>query len=286
MGAVTLDALLCQSLEPASAPPSVMVPFLGQLQDFRKSLYQLPDPSEYLLKLLSTLSTVMMPIRQFIEILETVFLIKDCMMSIPNAIMQLSPKPVFDCLKKLLKKLTQLIGYIPPLSYLRSFVDLVGVIVLMLDEIVGMILWLDMQITRYTALVAEALNTGDTALMQIAQCQASEMRMVTLNAVEVMRMVGPLLRLLLEPILSFISNPVLQAKMSQSLDLQAQLDNMADVVRDLSLDSIQPLLLVLSTLATALNLMQTMLVDIYNVVASILGKEPIAHRDPPTTVNF
>ena len=290
MGALTILPSSCSWLEPPAAPPEVTVPFLGKLTQVRKSLYQLPDGSEIWLRFLNSLNLAMAPARQFIELLELMGLYKDCMTAIPEAILSLNPDPVYTCLKKLVRKIATLLSFFPPMSYVRLIVDCLKVAVQLLDEMVLMLSWLDQQLTSWNALIANANALGDTTLLEIAGCQAAEFGVVAINANDVMRVVSPLIRMLLEPIVSYIPSEPLKQAVVKLTDLESQLASLDATIRAAAerpaQELIEPMLEALTQLVDALVLLQTILVDVYNVVCYFLGLEPLAHRSRPLTENF
>jgi hypothetical protein len=107
-----------------------------------------------------------------------------------------------------------------------------------------------------------------------------------MNAIEILRLIGPMLQMLIEPIISQIPNQILQMKLQQMLDFTSKLDDLGSTLRDAQMTSLQPILVPLRELLDALNVAQNALVEIYNVAADIMALEHTPHRDKPTTVNF
>lgn len=281
----------CSRLQLPPAPPKIQVPFLGELQQARKSLYALPDGSEMWMRFMDSLALAMAPARQFIELLELGTLYKDCMGSIIDAVAQISPDPIFACLKKVMKKLATLASYFPPLSYVKLIIDCLSAGVQLLDEVVYMIVWLDGQITSWRALVQQAQTLGDKTLLSIADCEISEYGLCMLNAKDIMMLISPGIRVLLEPITQNIPSYPLKLALTRLVDIEKVLTDLDTTVREAVTDAgsengIDALLESLGQVLTVLCSLETVLVDIYNVAGPMLGLDPLQQRARPGTVNF
>jgi len=273
------------------APSKIKAPFIGDLQQARKSLYALPDGSEMLMRFMDSLELAMAPARQFIELLELGTLYKDCLGSIIDAVTQLNPDPIFACLKKVMKKLATLASYFPPMSYVRLIVDCLAVGVKLLDEIVYMFVWLDSQITSWRDLVQQAQTLGDKTLLSVADCEIAEYGLCMLNANDIMKLVSPGIRVLLEPITENIPSYPLKIALTQLVDIEKQLTDLDTTVRESVTKAnaeagIDDMLEMLGEVLTTLCDLETVLVDIYNVVGPMLGLDPLQQRARPGTVNF
>lgn len=281
-----LASIECINLEVPEPPPSITAPFLGTFQMARDSLYKIPDPSEMICKAMTALQLALAPVRQWLEMLEAILAIKNCLESIPKAIMTLSPSPIFDCLKQLVKIIARLLSYQPPLSYIKSLVDICRVMVLLLDEIINLLSAIDDRLSELAANLSYALSIGDTKLIEIVNCGSGDLKYMSVSFMEMMKLIMMPVNLFVEPIIRFIPDPKLQ-KAAEAIALAGDTDGAVAAVNALTVDQLSTLLAPLITpQLIAITAIRASLVMVHNVLCHAVGAELLANREMPTFRNL
>lgn len=266
---------ICITLDDPPEPPSINLPFLGELQAVRQSLYDLPELSTYLMQLQGNLTVSLTPLRGFLELLEIVILIKNCVESLIDALMPPRPGPIIDCFKNLAAAFKRLTKLFPPWSYVHTMLDVVDYIFAMTDEVYALFQELDDRITSVAGVLDLATARNDTDLAALLDCTSDETRLLTVNAAEALSLIVPLAKLFLEPLARITGS-------SQMKDALQALDSLNGTVSSLKDSYRQAVSLpVLSPLLTAIDSMRKALAIVYNVAAPIVGRTGNKYVSPP-----
>lgn len=279
-----LAEITCVPLVIPIPPPQINIPFLGKLQQIRESMYKIPDASEAIGKLLNTLQVALAPVRQFLEQLEIILCIKDCVEAIPKAILTLSPDPVFKCLKKLIETIARLASYFPPMSYVKMLVDVLAFALLLIDAVVLTIATIDAEITRLIESLDIAAQLDDVALLSIVNCGSGELAAMSLSLLDLIKVVQLPLRLAVEPVLRLIPNEDAQKAAAAIVDIGAAIELQREGIE--ALTSMAQLGPALAPVYAALQTMRSALVVIHNIMAPVVGLPGVDDRTEfPAFVN-
>lgn len=258
-----------------SNPPdalSLEVPQFGVLESVRQSFYDLPDPSTYLMQFFGSTQLALAPLRRFLDMLEILLAIQECINSVVDAVATLSPKPIIDSLAGLVKALGRITTLFPPLSYIPPMIDLTRLVITVIDQLLDFFEFVDGRISALKASLDYAIELGDTDLAAIVDCATDDLNKQMVSNFDILRGIVPLLQLLMTPITRLIQNPALRKALEPILgagdDLIAGVEDVSDQILS---DAGVP---VLDTLLTPLVVMRNSVAQLHNIVAPIVGRAP------------
>lgn len=271
----------CLELPAPPIPPTIVLPNFGSLQAARQSLYDLPDLSNYIMRLQDVAALALAPLRRFLEMIEVFVAVKECITAIPDALMPPSPTPIYNCLKALAKVFVQLLQYIPPFNYIPTIIDLCDYMIITVDEVVGLFTLLDDKINQQKAILAEALELGDLELIDITDCVSGETNALVINSMDILKYFTPLLSVILSPIARLMPVPILREKLKELADIPQTLN---DIQETIEATEGPP---VLDSLVETMFVLRNMMIVVANVLSPFVGQA--ANRQPvaaPTFDNF
>jgi hypothetical protein len=295
MATIIRTTIPCIGVDMPVPPPSLEIPGLGAIQQARAALNNLTDPSEMLMQMQNQLAVALAPIRRFIEMLEAIMALQGCVTAIPTAITSLSPKPIVNCLKNLVKAIGVLTNYIPPKAWVRTAMDVASWSIDVIDELIGLFEDMDERITQYTQLWDEALALGDLELQASMQCSVSEVKALTLNMFEILMIIKPLNDVLIDVFVRITNAKILEDAAEKYKKVNSNLPGMKQAIIDGSplplpddltaalIQSIQEKadsqhsiipLPPLGALFQGMNEMRNAVVIIYNFIAPWVGLDP------------
>lgn len=271
----------CLHLPAPPQLPPLTIPNFGILETARQSLYDMPDLSNYIMRLQDVAAVALAPLRRMLELMEVLTAFKQCIQSIPDALLPPSPEPILDCLKNLFKVFALLLQYIPPFNYIPTLLDIMDYAIIVIDELVAFFQLLDARITVQKGALEAALELGDLDLGSIIDCVSGETKQLVLNSMDIVKFMSPLLSTMLEPLSRLIPNSVLKDKLEELVEVSDTLDQIqVDIEGSAGVPVLEPLL-------QAMFIIRNAAVIVANAVAPLIGKA--ASREPrsiPTFVNF
>ena len=158
-------AALCQSLDAGAVDLCVQFPGGAQICALTESLP--PSAMQLARSGLAQVNAALGPLQPVFTIIETISALQSCITAIPDAISQLSPTKISDCLPELAEKVEQLLALLPPASILKLTVDL-------LDALITMLIGVQAELRALAALQARILNarliSGSANLLSVIDC--------------------------------------------------------------------------------------------------------------------
>ena len=133
-----MSVVICvpiQDIEDTLAALRIRLPGLGALQALREALDKLPSPSQAVGQFMSMIDSALQPLRQIISVMEMLLAIINCLEAVYDAVSELSPDPIVDCINNLSTIISRLAEYIPPVPYMRAIADICLVMIRYCDEI-------------------------------------------------------------------------------------------------------------------------------------------------------
>jgi hypothetical protein len=180
----------CVELELPTPPPSISIPGYGELVAARRTINSITDPGELLMQLQNQLTAALGPLKRYVEMLDAMMALQNCMKAVPTAILTLDPSEITDCLDNLRKAVAILLSYIPPMSYIRMGCDIGAFAILCIDEITGLFEDLDDKLTQYIETYEEAVSMLDSELMLSMECSAFELKALALNLFDLIKAIN------------------------------------------------------------------------------------------------
>jgi hypothetical protein len=258
---------ICLEMPAPPELPYLEIPQFGIMSAARQSLYDLPDLSTYLMSLQEVAALALAPVRRFLEMVEIILAIKSCQDAIIEALLPPSPGPIIECIKDLIKAIARLASYFPPLEYVKSMLSLCKFIIQVIDEVVDLFVFLDQQLANYILVLQNALELGDLELGALADCAGSEITALTVNMMDVLKYVTPILKILLEPLARLVPIPALREALKKIANLPALLTDIKSAVGQADGPP------VIGGLMSLINDMRNAVVILYNVLAPVVGRD-------------
>jgi uncharacterized protein Yka (UPF0111/DUF47 family) len=188
-----MATVICLTLPAIPKNLKIAFPGVGELVMFREAIDKLPRPSTYVLKAFNSLTVSLAPIRAFLRIVAIITEIVDCVSAIKDAITQLSPGPIIECIQNLLKRLAELAELLPPISYLRLMSDILGAIIALIDDLLSVVGLIDAQVSRVKAAIARGAENNDAVLISIGNCAKQELKTSAEGLLELFEALGAVL---------------------------------------------------------------------------------------------
>jgi len=281
----------CKSMPWPPEPPSIEIPAFGILKKANGALDQIPDIGDMIAGFQDQLAVALAPLRRFLELIQAMMAFDNCMRSIPRAILTLNPGPIYECLKALGKIIAVLAGYVPPLAYILTILDIASYCIDIITEIYALLQRIDAEITDFLAELQLALQLADAQLENYLRCGAEETKAILLNIFGLLVFIKPVNDVLLDPIIQQIDNPVLREAVQLYKDVSVnfaaaeaairageEIPKLPDIFHlpesivtkpwnpDVPVPPLGPLL-------QAMYLTQMALANVYNALAPLVGRE-------------
>jgi len=200
----------CTIVPPWQRPPSIRIPNLGVIEQAWDAISSIPDPAEIMSKFMNTLNLALAPIRKYLQMVEVIIAIKQCVEAVPKAIMTLSPNPIFDCLKALARTIVMIMQDIPPFPYIFMAVDVAGICVDLIDAMIALIERLDAKIAALVNLQNYAAALGDLELIDLANCGLAGVKLTMQRLLDVLKIIKPINDIIIQVIMRLMPIPALQ----------------------------------------------------------------------------
>jgi hypothetical protein len=186
---------LCAHLAPAIPPISVTFPG-GITLEGAAPPEQATQPLRVAKSLIDQAGPVMSGLAPFFKLLDAIMALAKLGSSIPDAILQLSPEPILEAIQELAPKLAAVAALIPQLSIPLMIVNLIDVVILFLQGVVGQLGALAEDAQRATDAAARAEVLDSDRLRDIAQCLQENVDIQTANMSASMGPIGKILEII------------------------------------------------------------------------------------------
>jgi hypothetical protein len=128
------------------------------------------DVNEVVRSLMAQVNSGLMPLDPFFKVIEAFKAVVDCVTAVPDAIIQLDPSGLLECMPEMVKKLAALLQLIPQLSVPALVKDILNAIVIALFGIRQEIAACIRQNTRLLAAETRAAELGNEDLAAVVVC--------------------------------------------------------------------------------------------------------------------
>lgn len=284
-----------------AAPPSVSIPHFGIMQKAWGALSGAPDPADLLCQLQDGLAIAMAPVRRYLEMVEGIFAFKQCMMTIPDAIMSLDVDALWECFRTLIRVLSVVLSWVPPFPYIRTAMDIAGYCIDLLDEVLSFLQRLDAKITAWIQTYDEAEALGDLELIAFVNCGIAQAKSDVRMLMDIMQFMAPINNTLIESFLRLMNMEALRLAYQQYSNASQYYGEVATAIEDGAsalpalagfsptgktqhvIVPFPPLGPLLENMGRSRNAM----VIVYNVLAPVVGLAPDKQtREIPDFINF
>lgn len=171
---MTTLTIKCKRFQFPKIPPQLHLPGFGVFKKLGTAIDEVPDGSGLIGAFLDDLSEQLAPLMGILEIVEAVMAVYNCVKALPEAILTFNIGAIFECLQNLARAIAVIFGYIPPMGYIRTAIDISGFCIDLIDEIFKLLMKIDQKITRLIATYEEAQQLLDDDLKIMSECAADE----------------------------------------------------------------------------------------------------------------
>lgn len=151
-------------------PGELCIQFPGGVKLCAQAGFDTGDASTIVRSLLAQVNSALMPLQPFFMVLDAIKAIVDCVQAVPEAIIQLDPSGMIECIPDMVKKLTKLLQLLPQLSIPVLIKQLLEALVVQLIALRGQIAALIAHQARLIAAGLRAAELGNVELQTVVDC--------------------------------------------------------------------------------------------------------------------
>ena len=210
---------------PALENFSVRMPGYGVFEAIRTTLQKVPSNCDLGIDLLALIQSALAPLRPFIDVLELLLAIVNCIFAIKTAVTRLSPGPIVGCLRNLREALDKVLQHIPPIPWLRMIADILRLLIITVNCLLDLLADFDRQILRIQNMIARSSQLNDDNLSFIAECTEKKLRAVEINALHIMRTVSVLMTAVLVLLNVFQGGSEVEEIIQSQSEMQQQIND-------------------------------------------------------------
>lgn len=164
----------CERFTFPTTPPQLHLPGFGVFRKLGTAIDSIPDGGQLIGEFLDDLQEQLAPLSAILEIVEALMAVYTCLKELPENVMTLDFAAILECVQKVAKAIALLFGYVPPMGYIRTAVDISGFSVDLIDEIFTLLRKVDNKITALISTYEEAKQLADGDLQVMSECAADE----------------------------------------------------------------------------------------------------------------
>jgi len=205
---------------------------------------QIPHAADMSLQFYSQIGPAMSFLQPFFNTLDTVLALFRCVQAVPDAITNLDPTELFECVPELVEKINQLLSMIPQLSLPKMIIAIVRNLAYLLRGVAADLDYIQQQVNRIIAEFNAASDTGDLTWAGFLSCAEQTMTDQSLSTAEALKGLGRIV-LLVNLLIGLFGGPevpcfselltdvsVLEPVIAALLALADLLDLLADSIPD------------------------------------------------------
>lgn len=175
------------------------------------------DNGEAVRHLLGLINTALAPLQPVFNIIDAIIALFECVQAIPDAITNLDPTGLIECIPDLVEKISKLLALIPQLSLPLMLIAIIDCVIDLLKDLRAQLINIAEEQLRIIAAGLEAAEPGNVALRTIVDCAQKDLdvflEFANASLLPLNRLIG-----LIAAFLSIFG-----------IDLQAGLDEFTDV---------------------------------------------------------
>lgn len=133
------------------------------------------DNGEAIKSLLAQVNAALAPLTPIFNIIDAVIAAFNCLQAIPDAITNLDPTELIECVPDLVEKVTKLLALIPQLSLPLMLIAILDCIIMQLEAVKDQLLHIAQQYLLILQRGLEAAEPGNAALRTIVDCAQKDM---------------------------------------------------------------------------------------------------------------
>lgn len=189
---------------------------------------QIPSAADVWLQFYSQIGPAMSFLAPFFNVLDTCLAIFRCVQAVPDAITNLDPTELFQCVPELVEKINDLLGLIPQLSIPRMVKRILEGLATLLRAVASDLQYIQQQLARIADQIDRAADLNDVTMSGFLSCAESTVNDTTLSTAEALKGIGRII-LLCNLLISLFGGPEIPCFSSLLEDLDV-LDTVIDAL--------------------------------------------------------
>jgi hypothetical protein len=153
----------------------ITLPGMGALEFFRDSLASVPRFSTMAMQALNSTLPAIAPFYVILKIIAVIQAIQKCIMASIEAVTQLNPDPLFQCVKKLLEAIAELAKLFPPITYAAMIIDIVMLFRYMVRDCLTLLQLMDQHVSEFQDAIATGMQNNDQLAVSIGECAKKDL---------------------------------------------------------------------------------------------------------------
>jgi hypothetical protein len=181
---------LCLVFEEVGLPDDICFPGGFCLSYIWDAIGKIPHASDLPLDFFSQIGPAMAPLKPFFDILDTALAIFKCVSAVPDAITELDPTKLFQCMPDLVKAINNLLKLIPMLSLPRMVKAIIHNLAKLLRGVAGDLRYIEAQIKRIAEAIDEAADLQDVTLNGLLSCSQKNVEQTVMTTADALKGIG------------------------------------------------------------------------------------------------
>lgn len=157
---------------------------------------KMPTQADVSMDFFSQIGPAMAPLKPVFDIVDTVLAIFKCVQAIPDAITQLNPGKILECVPELAKMIDQLLKMIPFLSIPKMVIAILRNIAMLVRSIASEFEYIKSQIQRIIQLIDRAADLNDVKMDGFLVCAQQNLDQTVMSTAEALKGIGRIILLI------------------------------------------------------------------------------------------
>jgi hypothetical protein len=189
-------AELCAVIESIEGLDDICFPGGFCLSHVWDGVNKIPHLADMPLDFFSQIGPALAPLKPLFDVLDTALAIFRCVKAVPDAITNLDPSELFQCIPDLAKLIDKLLSMIPQLSVPKLIRAVIRNLAKLLRAIAADLRYLQSQLQRIADMIDRAAQLNDVKLTGFLSCAQNTIEQQTMSTAEALKGIGRLVLLI------------------------------------------------------------------------------------------
>ena len=250
------EDFLCRDWPTWTAGEDVCFPGGFCLSQIVDAINQAPSPAQIIMQYFEQLGPVMAPLKPIFDIIDAVLAVYKCVKATGDAIAELDPTKIFDCIPELVEIINNLLNMIPQMSLPRMIQKILRTMASLLRGIATDLLYLVDKLEDIAAAIDRAADLNDVTLSGFLACSQATIQDQAFGMADVLAGIGRII-LLVNILMGLFGGP--------------EIPCFGALVKDALPGPLQPIIDVLNLLADLLDYIANLIPDPQLALTLALG---------------
>jgi len=190
------DDFLCSLLEGWEPMDDVCFPGGFCLSQIVDGMNQIPSPAQLAMQYFEQLGPLMSPLKPIFDIIDAVLAVYKCVKATGDAISELDPTKLFECIPELVEIINKLLNMVPQLALPRMIQAILRNMARLLDGIADDLDYLLEQLEETADAIDRAADLDDVTLTGFLSCAQSSIEEQAFSMADVLQGIGRIILLI------------------------------------------------------------------------------------------